>query len=205
MEALTMWSRRRSIVAATALAVLVAGSVACTSDTVDDGDSPDNVLEVESFEGPQATATLQGGTSGGAGQECLLTAPEWTMALRNVPKVDLAGPDSSPFNDIILDSMDVSYLWSGLPAGTIAPTGATIGLAGVTIPPDASESITFSPINTSALATDTGAPVGEPDLAGTSALVQMVIRAHTVENEHFTLPVAAVLNVQVCPPSAAVP
>jgi hypothetical protein len=179
---------------------LVAGAVGCTNDTVDDGDSPDVVLEVESFDSPAVTATLQGSGGSGGVTACLLQAADWQMTLRNVPKTDLAGPDSSPFNDIILDTMTVTYVWGGLPAGTVVPTSGVIGLGGITIEPEDTGSITFSPIGANVLATDTGGD-GEPDLAGTSALVNMVIRAHTVENEQITLPLTSVLNVQICPPS----
>jgi hypothetical protein len=201
MDVFTNRSRRSPLYVALAVAGLTLAATGCTNDTIDDGDSPDVVLEVESFEGPEVTAALQGGGQGGSGQECRLQATEWSMTLRNVPKTDLAGPDSSPFNDIILDSMTVNYVWFGLPGGAAAPASDTIGLGGVTIEPDGTGTVTFFPIGNNALATDTTAPTGEPDLAGTSAAVNMLIRAHTVENEQILLPVTRNLNVQVCPPS----
>ena len=195
MEACTMWSRRRLIIPL-AVVGLIAGLVGCTNDTLDDGDSPDNVLEVESFAGPQATAALQGGGGGGT-SACLLRAVDWTMTLRNVPKSVLAGGDSIPFNTIVLDGISVTYQWAGSAPG---PASGFIGLAGVAIEPEGTASIAFLPIGSDALAVD-GDTDGIPDLSGSSAVLYMVVRGHTEENEQVTLSISAVLNIQVCPPA----
>ena len=99
----------------------------CNS-TIDDSDGPNVVLEVENLTIPPVTATQD---STGL---CTFTLAPATASFKNKPKN--AGASESPFNDIILQSLDIAYFWDD---GAGAPASATSGLGG-SVPAEHGES-----------------------------------------------------------------
>jgi hypothetical protein len=160
-----------------ALAFVAAGG--CSHDGLDDGDSADVVMEIRTMETQPITAAQ---SQGGGG--CTFTIVEWTATVANVPKSELAGPDSSPFNDIIVDSVTITYEWLNPAFGTVTRVK---GLAG-TIPADETGSISFSPIEPEDIPSD-----------GVSANLTMLFQGHTVENESVSATAGATLIVNSCP------
>ena len=182
--------------------LIVAG---CASGDIDDADSAHVVMQIETLDTPGVTGAVEGDgvCSGDAavscasdatcanaqpalgsciGLTCVRTITEWSGTMRNVPKNSLA--NTSPFNDITLNTVDVSYPGSG-----IAPE--TLGMGGVTIPADNSGSFAFDPITFQGIA-------GFPDDQSASVNVLFTIRGQTAVNDAVTVTAAAQLNIETC-------
>jgi len=150
-----------------AVAVMLAVP-ACTENTLDQDDQ-DVALEITSFDAPPVTGDVEVGTcQNNPGIECLnnnncpigdvcdlsavsglCTIPAWSFGLANLPLS--AGADESPFNDVILNNLIITYDWSPL---AIAPFTRTIGLFGVVIPAGGNGTIEFPPISSGDLLAD---------------------------------------------------
>ena len=141
------------------LAVMLAVP-ACTENDIDEGDQ-DVVLEITSFDAPAVTGEVEIGfcqnnplipclnsNNCPFGDVCILSAVggectinPWTFGLENKPLSEGAG--ESPFNDIVLNSLDIAYDFP--PLGSTDFT-RTIGLGSVVIPAAGSGTISFPPI-----------------------------------------------------------
>jgi hypothetical protein len=141
---------------------------ACTENDLDEGDQ-DVVLEITSFNTPPVTGEIELGfcqltpaidclnnnncpigdicVLPPGGGECLITP--WTLGLTNMPLSEGAG--ESPFNDVLVHSVDITYDWSPLAIPTFT---RTIGLGGVAIPAAGSGTVTFFPITFNDIAAD---------------------------------------------------
>ena len=147
----------------------------CSGNSLDDGDSPDVILEVSSAETPPVTGSLNMGV-------CTFQVADWILTMRNRPKNAVA---AAPFNDIVLDSVEVEYAWL---SGAVTPT-RTFGLAGVTVETDAEAPATFQPI-----------ALDDLSLAfeGTTANLTLRFFAHTVEGTPIRATYLATLSVSSC-------
>jgi hypothetical protein len=181
MEVVKMSSSRKPVVASLALAVglILIGLTGCTGNSLDDADAAHVVPSLLSFDSPAVTADTA--TGGG----CLLTVIDWSVSLSADPINSLAG---SPFNDIVMVSADMIYVWDN-PALITPPR--SIGLGSVSIPVLATASITFSPIGFTDLLV--------PGFDGESAVVNVTFRGQTVEGTPVTLQTSKQLLVESCP------
>jgi len=187
------------------LVVLVAAG-SCTNDSLDDGDSADVVLEITQLDNTKVSAAAQQGSgtcsfSGGqctvnsdcpiaesctGTTGCQLTATEWSFTVANLPKNSIG--ITQPFNDVVMNSVDITYAWVVAPP---ANSTATVGLGGVTIPVNGTGTFKFFPISSAGL---TAAGVD-----GNTANLTMVFRGRTVDGTGVTGVSLAQLNVEACP------
>ncbi len=118
-----------------AMAGLLLSAGGCSHSPIDNP-SADVVLQVATTQTPPVTVQDQNGT-------CIATVPPWNVEFTNVPKS--AGATQSPFNDITVRTVTLTYTW---PAGVTGPATAVIGLP-LTVPADSSASGDFYPLNSS--------------------------------------------------------
>lgn len=156
-------------------ALLVVATASCTNDTLDDGSSPGVYLEIRSFTNPPVTAQTDQNTG-----LCAFTVVDWSVGMGNVPVNSTA--TTSPFNDIILDRVVITYQ----PSGTVR----TVGLGGISIRPGGTGSVNFQPVGFN----DLGTLIPE---ASTTDLDLLFI-GHTGEGEDVTLFTQRQLFVESC-------
>ncbi len=142
------------------VAAVVLAAAGCTGDSLDDGDSADVVLEVFSI--PQIPPI----TTAVSGAGCTFIVTSVNVTLRNQATNDVV---ASPFGDIRLETVTLSYDWFTLPA---TPT-RTLSIGG-TIPVGGSGSVSFPPILLQDLSTG---------YAGATASVDMLFRGRTVAGQ----------------------
>ncbi|MDH3629080.1 MAG: hypothetical protein OEV00_08970 [Acidobacteriota bacterium] len=162
------------------LATVLIGAVSCTSDSLDDGDSADVVLEISVFDAPAVSASLDQMTL-----VCTFTINDWQVSFENLPKNGSAD-DSSPFNDIVVQDVAITYNWID-PAN--ATPSRTFGLGGVAVPVGEQIQATFTPIAFDDLTLA---------ISGSTANLQMVFRAVTVEGTQMFIGVTKQLNIEGC-------
>jgi hypothetical protein len=179
----------------------------CASGPIDDADSAHVALQIENFTAPSITGSIEGsGICSGdgitpctseaqcasasppngscIGLTCVRTITPWAGSARNVPKNSLA--NTSPFNDIVLLQVDVSY-----PAAGIPPQAQ--GLGSVTVPADGSAPFAFDPITFDAL--NTAFPL--PTDSGSIDVVYS-ITGRTFSNDTVNVAGSRQLNVETC-------
>ncbi len=191
-------------------------TAACTNNSVDDADSPNSVLEVVTLDNPAITGQITAGTCSldtsrvcvtgldcagdpglgvPAGGVCLIDptgegcqVEEWSASLGNVPKTELG--TTSPFNDIALQSVTVSYTWD-VP---FANGPVTFPLAG-TIPPGSTISTTFFPITNADLSA-LGATLPLP--IAVTGFLTMTFRGTMVDGSPVVVTAGEQLFVEAC-------
>jgi hypothetical protein len=124
----------KRILALSAL-VALAALTSCNSD-LDDPDGPNVILEAENIVIPP----VNGATDETTGI-CTFTITNATATFRNRPKNEAGA--SSPFNDIMLQTVHVSYEWG---PGNAPQADAVFGLGG-TVPADASSPAQFAVVS----------------------------------------------------------
>src|SRR4029453_10332403 len=133
----------KRILALSALAALAAFP-SCNSD-IDDPDGPHVVLEAENLTIPPINGTTDATTGA-----CTFTVTNANVTFKNKPK-NVQGA-SSPFNDIVLQNVHVTYDWG--PGG--APMSpADFGLGG-TVPANGTAPAQFAVVSGLALSTHEG-------------------------------------------------
>lgn len=162
------------------LATLLIGTVSCTSDALDDGDSADVVLEIQVFDAPAVSASLDQMT-----MVCTFTVNDWQVSFENLPKNGSA-EGSSPFNDIVMQDVTVTYGWINTALSTPA---RTIGLGSVAVPVGEQIQGNFSPIAFDDLSFA---------VSGSTANLTMLFRGITVEGTQLFLSVSKQLNIEGC-------
>jgi len=167
-----------------AVVIAVAGWFAGCNSTIDN--NPNVVLEIQTLTIAPITSS-QDGTGG----TCTYTLTPATVSFKNVPKNQYSG--TSPFNDVVLEYVDISYTWDdGAVTSPVAP-----GLAG-TVPANGTQSIQFSVISGSALGlTQFPDPPGN-GRAGHSANLAMVFHGSTVAGDAVSVAAGATLQVDSC-------
>jgi hypothetical protein len=169
-----MYKLRNTIWIATVLLVglMTAG---CASNAIDDPDSPNVVVTVQTLTIPPVTAAEDPNNAGA----CLFTVADATATLRSQPKSEPA--DNSPFNDTVMESVEISYLWDdGTP---MAP--AAFGVSG-TVPVGGTASVLFPAVPAGALTSG---------LASHTASLDLVFRGHTVSGDEVVVPTGGSLTI----------
>lgn len=155
--------------------IFVAGLVlatlsSCADGPIDSGDSADVVMIVSQLTAVPAVTTAFDATTGA----CLFTVTNVTATINNRPKNGSAA-DGEPFSSIIMDTVDVSYVWDD-PTLPITPT-RTFSIGG-TAPPNGSVSVSFPP-----LALD---DLNVVYAGHTVTQLNMVFRGHTPTGDQLT-------------------
>jgi len=184
------------------LAALATG-LSCTGNALDDSDSADVILEVLQLDNPpvevQCTLATDGqcSVSGSvcttnadcqAGVEvcirnqlCQLEVADWDASIAAKPKNSLA---ISPYNDLILQNVTISYAW----IDTVQFTPVrTVGLGNVVIPAESTGQVAFAPISLDDLT---------PALGGHTANLTLTFNAITVAGDRVSQTVGRQLHVE---------
>lgn len=161
-----------------ALLVVIFGG--CNSTSLDDGDSADVVLEIQQISPTPITASPDPSNPA----VCTFTVTDWTANLLN--KAKNADAITSPYNDIVLQTLTLSYEWDSPAAGATAPRTVAVG---GTIPAGGSGSVRFTPIALGDLDTNK---------EGHSASVSMLFRGETVSGNDVETLTGAQLVVNSC-------
>ena len=162
-----------NLIAKTAF-LLLAGLIAGCNSTVDT--EPDVVLEVQTLTIPPVTGSITTGT-------CVFTLTNSTATLKNVPKSSLAG--TSPFNDIVMQDVLVTYIWDDGAGVTSAQFGV-----GATVPAGGTASAQFATVNALDLTT--------PDRQGHTANLTLTFRGTTVSGDPVSVTTGGSLTVNAC-------
>ncbi|HEX4825189.1 MAG TPA: hypothetical protein VFV19_12855 [Candidatus Polarisedimenticolaceae bacterium] len=165
------------ILAGCLLAAAGAWIAGCNS-AIDSGNGPAVVLETENLTIPPITAAADQNSGG-----CTYTVTNATVTLKNKPKN--SGADKSPFNDILMQGVDINYTWDD--GNGVAAYSA--GLGG-SVAANGSSTAQF-------------APVGLADLvagnrAGHSAALSLKFRGTTVSGDNVTTTTGGSLLVNSC-------
>jgi hypothetical protein len=170
-------------IARTAVLVL-AGCFAACNGTIDK--EPNVVLEVSQMSVPPVTSS-QNGTNG----TCTYTVTNASASFNNKPKNALAA--TSPFNDIVLQNVAITYVWDD---GAVT-SPATAGLA-ATVPAGGSVTAQWSIISNASLGvTQAPDPVGN-GRAGHTANLGMTFTGRTVSGDSVSAVAGGTLQVNSC-------
>jgi hypothetical protein len=177
---MTMRARNAWIpIAALCAAVLVPG---CTGNNIDDPSTGDVLMEVAATTANPITTT--GTISGG---DCVFDVTNWSSTLNDKPKN--ASAITSPFNDILLGHLTVTYAWDD---PTIVTAPRTFNISG-TVPANGSVIVSYPPVL-----------FGDLDVVnmpGHSANTTLLFQGTTVGGDAVEATgVGAVLNVGGCLP-----
>lgn len=198
------------------LAVLVATS--CTNNDLDDGDSPNVVLEIteldfsEGVEGEPELGECKDAGGGGTLNPCLSTAdcpdgefcdlpvtvgecdiPEWSLTFTNVPKTDLA--TTSPFNDVVLEQASFTYFWPP-PVASFSPLNGTVTIPlGLVVPAEGTAQLDFEPISQSQLGA-LGAEVSPAEAI--SVQINIVFEGEVIDSDSISVSAGGVLSIDPC-------
>lgn len=166
------------------LAAVLLAAAACTGNAVDDGSSADVVIEVATMENPPVTAqAVEGG--------CTLEVVDWTATIDANPKNSLAGGESIPFNDVVMDSVTIEYYaFDDNDRATPLFGPRIVGLGNIAIPAGGSNSVSFAPISFEDLA-----GVGP----GSTLNLVLIFRAVTVEGTTIHATAGRQLFIEACP------
>jgi hypothetical protein len=158
------------------LVLAAAGWFAGCNGTIDNGNGPPVVLEVENVTIPPVSATLD---SAGA---CTYTLTPGTAQFKNKPKN--SGADKSPFNDIILKNVDITSHWDDA-----LTTAFTSGLGG-SVPAAGNATAQFVAANAGELIADTR--------AGHSASLTLDFHGQTVAGDNVSVSTGGTIVVNSC-------
>ncbi len=149
------------------LGIAVLAAPGCSDSDIDEGDSANVLLQILEIDNPPVQGSVQVGSCsvtsapcldsadcdpndptdicviGPTTAECVIT--EWSATLQNKPKTDLA--IETPFNDIVLQDVTISYTWEN----GFVMDAVTVPL-GITIPANTSKVVTFFPLTADDLA-----------------------------------------------------
>ena len=161
--------RKHTKIIAQTVVLAAAGWFAGCNGTIDN--EPNVVLELETLTVPPVTSSANG-TNGA----CTYTVTVANGTFKNKPKNQFAG--TSPFNDIILQNVNISYTWDD----GVAQIPVTAGLGG-SVPANGSTSTQFTVVSNAALTVD-----GPNDPAGTGRAGHTASLGLTLLNSGVTLP-----------------
>lgn len=166
-----------------ALAAVLLAATACTGNALDNGSSPDVVIEVVTLQNDPVTAQEAEGF-------CTLEVVDWTATIANLPKNSLAGGESVPFNDVVMFSVIIEYYdHDDNDRVNLLFGPRVVGLGDVAIPADGSNTVTFAPISFQDL--------GNVSLGSTLNLV-LTFQARTVEGTTIRDTVERQLFIEAC-------
>ena len=156
--------------------VVLAALTSCNGD-IDDPDGPNVFLEAENVVIPPVNGTTDSTTG-----NCTFTITNASVTFKNKPKNEAGA--TSPFNDIVLEGVVVSYDW-GL--GSAPQSPATFGLGG-TVPANGSSPAQFAVTSANDLLLHEGQ---------TASLV-MTFFGHTISGEAVSATTGGSLSVGTC-------
>ena len=142
-------------------------------------DKTNVVLEVATITIPPVTASTSAGI-------CSFTIPTSSATFNNKPKNSLSGTSTFPYNDIVLQSVSVGYQWDD----GAALVGEPFGIGG-TVPAGGSAAATFTPVNSTVLATG-----GARD--GHTASLTLTFHGTTVSGDPVSATTGGTLTVNSC-------
>ena len=149
----------------------------CNS-TIDDPSGPDVVLEVENPIIPPIT----GAANPTPPPACTFTVANATASFKNKAKNSLGA--TSPFNDIVLETVTVTYVWDDL----LGVSGPTVFGVGGSVPAGGQATAQFAVVNLGDL-------VGRD---GHTAAMTLVFRGHTVAGDAVSSSTGGTLAVGSC-------
>jgi hypothetical protein len=162
--------------------VLVAAAGAwfagCNS-AIDDADGPNVVLEVENITIPPVSASVDSNGS------CTFTITPATGSFKNKPKN--LGAEAEPFNDIILKTLDVSYLWDD----GVVTAGTTTGLGGA-VPANGTSTASFYVVDSVTI------DAGGNSRAGHTAALMLTFNGVTVSGDPVSVTTGGSLLINSC-------
>jgi plastocyanin len=124
---------------------------------------------------------------------CIFVVEDWTALFAAVPT---SSQTSSPLDDIVMVSVDITYDWINDPLDGIIPPQA-IGLGNVTIPAGGQNQVTFAPIPSDVMNFTTGTPPVSP-FEGATANLTLTFNAITVDGTGFQQTALEQLIVEIC-------
>lgn len=163
-----------------ALAALLALAIvpSCNS-SIDKASGPNVVLEVENVTIPPVNATVDATTG-----TCTVTLTNSTATFKNKPKNSLGS--TSPFNDIILKDVIVTYIWDDN-AGVAGPT--VFGVGG---------SVAANGSSTAQFGVVTIGDITGTSRFGHSATLTLTFEGETVSGEPIQVVTGGTLSVGSC-------
>lgn len=164
-----------------AVALLLLGTLPGCNSNLDDPTSAPVVLEVQNVTIPPVTASFDAITN-----TCKVTLTNATATVKNVPKNQFAA--TSPFNDIIMSGVTVTYVWDD---GQGATGPVFYGITGV-IPANATGSIQFSVVSFGDLNSGPGGRFGH------TASMVLTFSGVLVEGAAVSVTTGGVLPVGSC-------
>jgi hypothetical protein len=148
------------------LAVALLGVAACTENELDESDA-DVILEILGITNPSVTGQVELGTCSVSGNDCLTIddcpigefcdlpvvpgeclITEWSVSLSNKPLNE--GGVETPFNDIVVNTVTITYTTQG---GAMYAPARTVQL-GTVIQASSNGTVTFAPITFDDLSAD---------------------------------------------------
>jgi hypothetical protein len=176
--------RKTTKILAGVLVAAAGGWFAGCNGTIDK--EPNVVLEVENLTIPPITSSANG-TNG----SCTYTITQSTGTFKNKPKNQFAG--ESPFNDILLQNVTVTYVWDD---GVSQPP-VTAGLGG-SVPAGGSATAQFSVVSNAALGVDGPTDPAGTGRAGHTASLGLTFAGTTVSGDAVSAKTGGSLQVNSC-------
>jgi len=152
--------RSFTVAFAASLVLIVA---ACAHGNLDDGDSANVILTVQTV--PSIPPVTAAPSPGGTG--CTFTVPNTNVSLGSRPKTELAL--GSPFSDIAMDDVVITYEWVNPTGGEV--TEDTLYISG-TIPVNGTQTVSFVPIRLDYL---------NQGISGRTANLTLLFHGHTLD------------------------
>jgi hypothetical protein len=176
--------RKHTKIIARTVVLAAAGWFAGCNGTIDN--EPNVVLEVENLTIAPVTSS-QNSTTGG----CTFTVTNATGTFKNKPKNQFAG--TSPFNDIMLQSVNITYVWDD----AVVQNPVTAGLGG-SVPAGGSTSAQFSVVSNAALSVDGPSDPAGTGRAGHTASLGLTFNGETVSGDAVSATTGGTLQVNSC-------
>jgi hypothetical protein len=170
------------------LAAVLLAAAACTGNALDNGSSPDVVIEVTTLENSPVTAQQAEG-EGETG--CTVEVVDWTATIENLPKNSLAGGESIPYNDVVMTSVIIEYYaYDDNDRVNLLFGPRVVGLGDVAIPAGGSNTVSFAPISFQDLLLNT--------TEGSTYNLVLTFQAATVEGTTIRATVERQLFIEAC-------
>lgn len=168
--------KHTKLLARTIVLATVAVFAGCNG-TIDS--EPNVVLEVTTLTISPVTGAIDSVTG-----NCAFTLTNASASFSNKPKNHLA--EVSPFNDIVLQSVSITYVWDN--GFVLADT--VFGIGG-TVPANGAASVNFSVVNAADL-------IAASPNGGNTASLYMVFHGTTVSGEPVSVASGGTLTVNTC-------
>ena len=173
--------RKHTMILARTIVLATVAVFAGCNDVIDD--KPSVVLEVATLTIPPVTGALDS-----VGGGCVFTITNASASFNDKPKNGLA--ITSPFNDIRLVDVTVTYLWDDAATEPTAVTGPAVFPVPGTVPANGSNTSSFSVVN--------GLDIISPSREGHTARLNLLFRGVTIAGDVVSVPSGGALTVNTC-------